>query len=126
LVEHEDGVDGPDLLHALDDLAGERADVRAAVTADRGLVVHATERDAVELAPERARDRATERRLTDAGRSDEAEDRTLLVLLELADGEVLEDALLHLLETVVIVVEDLAHRRDLEVVRGRVVPRKIE
>ena len=46
----------PDLLHALDDLAGQRADVGAAVAADRGLVVHAAERDAEELAAERARD----------------------------------------------------------------------
>src|SRR6185312_10894758 len=87
LIHHEDRVDGPALLHALDDLAGERADVRAAVPADRGLVVDAAERDAVELAPERARDRSAERRLSDAGRSDEAEDRTLLVLLQLADRE---------------------------------------
>ena len=98
------------LLHPLDDLAGERADVRAPVAADGGLVVHAAERDADELAPERARDAAAERRLADAGRADEAEDGALLVLLQLADGEVLEDALLHLLEAVVVLVEDLAHR----------------
>ena len=88
---------------------GQRADVGAPVAADRGLVVHAAERDAVELAPERARDAAAERRLADAGRADEAEDRALLVLLQLADGEVLEDALLDLLEAVVVLVEDLAH-----------------
>ena len=116
LVHHEDGVDGRRLLHALDDLPGERADVRAPVTADRRLVVHAAERDAVELAPERPRDAAAERRLADAGRPDEAEDRPLLVLLQLADGEVLEDALLHLLEAVVVLVEDLADRRDVHVV----------
>ncbi len=50
LVEHEDRVDRPDLLHALDDLARERADVRSTVTADGGLVMHTAERDAVELA----------------------------------------------------------------------------
>ena len=108
----------PGLLHALDDLPGERADVGAAVAADGGLVVHAAERDADELAPERARDAAAERRLADAGRPDEAEDRALLVLLQLADGEVLEDALLDLLEAVVVLVEDLADRGDVEVVRA--------
>ena len=72
------------------------------------------------------RDGAAERGLTDAGRAEEAEDRALLVLLQLADGEVLEDALLHLLEAVVVLVEDLAHRGDVEVVRRRVVPGKIE
>src|SRR5690606_13933010 len=104
LVEHEDRVDRARLLHALDDLTGERADVGAAVAADRGLVVHAAEADAVELAPERASDGAAERGLTDTGRADEAEDRALLVLLELADGEVLDDALLDLLEAGVVLV----------------------
>ena len=55
LVEHEDRVVRPGLLHALDDPAGQRADVGAAVAADLGLVVHAAERDADELAAERAR-----------------------------------------------------------------------
>ena len=85
---------------------GQRADVGAAVAADLGLVAHAAERDADELAAERARDRAAERGLADAGRADEAEDRALHVVLELAHREVLEDALLHLLEAVVILVED--------------------
>ena len=70
--------------------------------------------------------RAAERGLADAGRADEAEDRALLVLLQLADGEVLEDALLDLLEAVVVLVEDLADLRDLEVVRRLTVPRQIE
>jgi hypothetical protein len=49
------------------------------------------------------------RGLAHAGRPEQAEDGALLVLLELAHREVLEDALLHLLETVVVLVEDLAH-----------------
>ncbi len=60
LIEHEDRVDGPGLLHALDDLAGEGADVGAAVTADGGLVVHAAKADAMELASEGARHAAAE------------------------------------------------------------------
>ena len=48
----------PRLLHPLDDLAGERADVGAPVPADRRLVVHAAERDADELAAQGARDAA--------------------------------------------------------------------
>ena len=58
LVEHEDRVDRARLLHALDDPAGERADVRAAVTADLRLVAHAAERDAVRTCG-RARARST-------------------------------------------------------------------
>ena len=70
--------------------------------------------------------RAAERGLADAGRPDEAEDRALLVLLELADREVLDDALLDLLEAVVVLVEDLAHLRDVHVVLVVCGPRQVE
>ena len=40
------------------------------------------------------------------GRADETEDRPLQISLELADGEVLDDALLDLVEIVVVLVED--------------------
>ena len=43
LVEQEDGVPRPGLLHRLDDFPWERADVRPAVTADLRLVSHAAE-----------------------------------------------------------------------------------
>ena len=77
LVEHEHRVHRAGLLQRLHDAAGNRADVGAAVAADLGLVAHAAERDAHELAVHRARDRLAERRLADAGRADEAEDRPL-------------------------------------------------
>ncbi len=50
LVEQEDGVARARLLHHLDDLAGEGADVGAAVAADLGLVAHAAEGEPHELA----------------------------------------------------------------------------
>jgi hypothetical protein len=43
LVHHEHRVDRAGLFHALDDLPGKRADVRTAVTANGGLVVHAAQ-----------------------------------------------------------------------------------
>ena len=75
------------------------------MAADLRLVAHAAERDAHELAVHRARDRLAERRLADAGRADEAEDRPLHVALQLPDREVLDDALLDLVEVVVVLVE---------------------
>ena len=99
---------------------GHRADVRAPVAADLGLVADAADRDADELAAERARDRLAERRLADAGRADEAEDRPGDVALQLRDGEVLDDPLLHLLEVVVVLVEDRAAPA-----RGRGCPRVV-
>ena len=69
------------------DRARHRADVGAAMAADLGFVAHAADREPHELAAHRARDRLSERRLADAGRSDEAQDRSGQLLLELADGQ---------------------------------------
>ena len=104
-VEQEDGIARAGLLEALDDLARQRADVGAAVAADLGLVAHAAQRDAHEVAAGGARDRLAERGLADARRADEAQDRALHALDQRLHGEVLEDALLRLLEPVVILVE---------------------
>ena len=54
------------LGHVLDDLARQRADIGAAVAADLGLVAHAAERHAHELAVGGARDGLAERGLADA------------------------------------------------------------
>jgi hypothetical protein len=75
LVEQEERVGLLRLLHRLDDLAGHRADIGAAVAADLGLVAHAAQRHAHELAAGRLGDRLAERGLADAGRADEAQDR---------------------------------------------------
>src|SRR6185503_10016331 len=107
LVEHEERVVRTGRAEVLDDATGQGADVGAAVAADLGLVAHAAEREADELASHGAGDRAAEGRLTDAGRADEAKNGALAVLLELADGKMLEDAVLDLLEIEVILVEHL-------------------
>src|SRR3546814_7174840 len=88
------------------------------ISADLGLVAHAAEAHAHEVAAGRPRDRLAERGLADARRADEAEDRALHLLHALLHGEVFEDALLHLLEAVVIGIENLlrseAHTSELQ------------
>ena len=119
LVDQEHRVLRLGVAERPDDRAGHRADVRPPVPADLGLVADAADRDADELAAERPRDRLAERRLADAGRADEAEDRPREVaLLQLRDREVLDDPLLDLVEVEVVLVEDLARLR-----RGRGCPR---
>ena len=113
-------------LDVLDDPAGQRADVRPAVAADLRLVVDAAEAHAHELAAHRAGDALAERRLADAGRADEGEDRAADLVGEGADREVLEDALLDLLEAVVVLVEDLGGLLDVVEVVGRDVPRQAD
>ena len=106
LVEHHHAVARAGLADRLDDVAGQRADIGAPMAADLGFVVHAAEADAHELAAHGARDRLAERRLADAGRADETQDRRLALRRELAHREILDDAPLDLLEAVVVVVED--------------------
>src|SRR5207249_7299548 len=108
----------------LDDASRKRADVGAAVAADLGLVPDAAERDTDELPAHGARDRAAERGLADAGRPDEAEDGPLRVPAQPPDREVLEDAVLDLLEVEVVLVEHLPSVVEVEVVVGRDRPRE--
>jgi hypothetical protein len=81
------------------------------VSADLGLVAHAAERRARELAAHGAGHGAAERCLADPRRTDEAQDRALGLGCQLAHREEFEDAILHLLEVVMVGVEDLARRR---------------
>ena len=124
LVDHHDRIARAGVAHRADDRSGHRADIRAAMPADLGLVVHAADREPHELASHRARDRLAERRLADARRTDEAEDRAGQLLLELADREILDDAILDLVEIVVIFVENRARRFDVDVIGGLGVPRQ--
>ena len=108
LVEHEHGVVGAGGLDVLDDPAGQRADVGAPVAADLRLVVDAAQAHAHELAAHGPRDALAERRLAHAWRSDEGQDGAADLVRQGAHREVLEDALLDLLEAVVVLVEDRA------------------
>ncbi len=107
LVEQEERVGLLRLLHRLDDLAGHRADIGAAVAADLGLVPHAAERHADIFAARRPGDGFRKRGLADARRADEAKDRALDLVGPGLHGEVLDDALLDLVEAEMILVEDL-------------------
>ena len=93
------------------------------MAADFGFVAHAAERQADELAVHRARDRLGERGLADSGRSGEGEDGRLRLLDQRADGEELEDALLDLLEPVVVLVEDLLGALQVAALARLLVPR---
>ena len=105
------------------------------MAADLGLVAHAAQDDTDELAPERVGDRLAERGLADPGRTDEGQDgaraaavhrRQAALGLQLAHGQVLEDALLHVLQAVVVLVEDPRRLGDVEAVLGLDAPRELE
>ena len=113
-VEHHHHVARAGLFQALDDVARQRADVGAAVSAYLRLVVHAAQTHAHELAPGGARDALAERGLAHAGRAGETEDGRLALRVELAHGEVFEDAILDLLQAVVVLVENPARLIDVD------------
>ena len=126
LVEHHHRVARAGLADRLDDVAGQRADIGAAVAADLGLVVHAAEAEPRELAAGRARDALAERGLADAGRADEAQDRALALGIELAHREIFEDAPLDLRQAVVVLVEDAARLGDVDRVRAELRPGQLD
>src|SRR5262249_17296143 len=109
----------------LDHVARQGADVGPPVAADLGLVVHAAERDALELAAGGARDRLAERGLADARRADEAQDRALARRVQLPHREMLEDAALDLVEAEVVLVEDTPRFLNVYFFLGRIFPRKL-
>ena len=134
LIEHHDRVLRPGVLQGAHDPPGQRTDIRPAVPADLGLVVHPAQRNADELPSEGARDRLAQRGLPDTGRADQCEDsagspsalfREPAVRPELADRQVLDDPVLHIAETLVILIEYPARVGDVQVVLGAHVPREL-
>src|SRR5215472_12989142 len=81
-VQHKDGIVGLRPADALDDLPRQRADVRATVATDLSFVMHATQREAHELALQRTGDRTSQRSLADTRRSHKAQDRPFHVGLQ--------------------------------------------
>ena len=99
---------------------GHRADVGAAVAADLGLVAHAADAMRTNLRPSaRAIECPSDVLPTPGGPTKQRIEVPPRVGLELAHRQVLEDALLDLLEAEVVVVEHLARVREVEVVFGR-------
>ena len=93
------------------------------MSANLGFVAHSAKRHANELASKRAGDRAAERSLANARRSDKTKDLSIETADQRQHGDEVEDAILHFLETVVILVEDSSRVRDIEHLVRALVPR---
>ena len=75
------------------------------MSADLGLVPHAAQRHAHEFATRGLGNRAAKRRLADAGRSDEAQDRSGQLVRALLHGQIFKNAFLDLVEPEMIEIE---------------------
>ena len=107
LVQQDESVGRLGLLHRLDDLAGHGADIGPAVAADLAFVAHATQRHTDVLTPRRLGDGLGQRGLADAGRTDQAQDRPLQAAGAGLNGQILDDPFLDLLQTEVILFQNL-------------------
>ncbi len=102
---------------------------------DLRLVAHAAERHPGERAAEGAGHRLAERRLAHSRGPDEGEDRPGAAALhhaeptfgaQLPHGQVLEDPLLHVLQPVVVLIEDARRLGDVQTVLRPHAPRQLE
>jgi hypothetical protein len=73
---------------------------------DLGLVPHPTQGQPHELPAQGPSNGLTQGRLSRSGRSNEAEDRTFGIGFQLPDGQILDDPLLDLIQTVMVVVQN--------------------
>ncbi len=92
------------------------------MAADFRLVAHAAQRQAHELAAGGLGDRTAERGLADARRTHQAQDRTLQRIGPALHRQVLEDALLDLVQAVVVLVEDPLGLDDVDLPRLGLAP----
>ena len=106
LIQYHDRVGDTASLHAFHDAAGHGADVGAAVPADLCLIPDAAKADPHIFSPERAGDALADAGLAGAGSPHKEEDGAVLLPVERHDSELLDDALLYLFESVVILVKD--------------------
>ncbi len=97
---------------------GQGAHVGAAVAPDLGLVPHPAQGEAHELAPQGPGDGAAQGGLAGARRPHETEDGALHVGFELPHRQVFQDALFHLLQVVVVLIQDLPGLGQVQVVLG--------
>mmetsp|Transcript_97484 Transcript_97484/g.275763 ORF Transcript_97484/g.275763 Transcript_97484/m.275763 type:complete len:373 (+) Transcript_97484:1004-2122(+) len=125
LVDEHQRVSGLRLLHALNDLPWHGANVRAPVTFDLGHVVQTADAEAIELAAKGLGDGAADGRLPHTRRADEAKNLSLHRPTKCAHRDELQNPLLHVVEAIMIAVEDGASPLQAERVRAVDPPRHV-
>ena len=140
LVEQHDGVVHPGFGQPFDDAARHRPDVRAPMPADLGLVAHPAEGHAHEGPAQRGGDALRHAALARTRRTGQADDGGGLVLgfprgvparlgrvgPHPADGQILEDAVLDVVETVVRPGQVAGHLGHIHLHRGQPAPGQVE
>ena len=135
LVQQHNGIHRSRLADRAHDPARQRAHIGATVPADLGLVAHTAQGDAHELAAQRPGHALTQRRLADTRGTGQHHHRAGAATADhlqpalgttCPHGQVLDDAVLDVLEPVVVGVEDFACRFQVGGVLGLHVPGQVE
>ena len=105
-VQYHDGVGDAALFNAVHDPAGHRADVGPAVAADVSFVAHAAKAHTHIFPVQSLCDALSDTGLAGARSADEQKDRARLLLFEIHDGDLLDDALLHFFESEMIFLQN--------------------
>src|SRR6185436_2899024 len=122
-IEENYRIDHLGASHRLNDASRHRPDISAPVTADLGFVPYTTQRHAYELASEGTGDGPAKRSLADARRTNEAENLSIKSSDQRHHCDEVEDSVLHLIEPVVVGVQNRTCVSDIEDLVGALVPR---
>ena len=125
-VEEEHRVHRAGLFHAIQNPAGNGPHIGAAMPADFRLVAHAAQRHLHEPAAQRPRHRPRHGSLPHAGRAHQAQNRPAQAALQAADGQVFHNALLDLVQAVMVLVEHAARAPRVQPVLGAFPPGQVQ
>ncbi len=114
LIEHQHGIVHPGAADTLNNPAGHRSDVSAAMPPQFRFVMHPAQAEALEFPAHGAGDRLSQRCLADSGRADEAQYRGLGAGVQFQHPEMFENPFFDIFQSVVILREDLARARDVD------------
>ncbi len=126
LVEQHQRIGYARLFQAVCDPPRHCPDIRLAVSPDLRLVTHAAQTDPDIFFVQCLRDRFGDGRLARSRRSHQTHDRHLALAGQASDRQILDDAFLHLLQSVMIPLEDLLRPVDVVVILRSPVPRKFQ
>ena len=100
------------------------ANIGAAVPADLRFIPHAAQAHPAEFAAHGMCNRARNAGFARARRADKAEDRPLDILFLLADGQVFHDALFHLIQAKMLIIQRALGIVQIKIILGTNAPRQ--
>ena len=126
LVQKDQRIAGACLYHSVYDTTGHSADVGLSVAADICLIPDTAQGYAYVIAAHSAGDGSRQGRLTDAGRADEAENLILQIRCQLTYGDVFQNTILDLGQSVVIRIQNFLGGSHVYPIPGQLCPRNFQ